>query len=105
MSNYPFVSDTPPFFFFQDVSGWYGSKTGADDLWVLPAARQGLRRFRGSLAPEIEAQRSLDRTRGRGLEGLLKIGLLPINTQLQAFYNAVGPKNSSDWKLPSAVPP
>jgi hypothetical protein len=44
-------------------------------------------------------QRSLDRTRGRRLRGLLKIGLLPINTQLQAFYNAVGPENSSDWKL------
>jgi len=25
--------------------------------------------------------------------------LMPINVQLQAFSNAVGPKNSSDWKL------
>ena len=32
-------------------------------------------------------------------QGLRKIGLLPISTQLQAFYNADGPKDSSDWKL------
>jgi hypothetical protein len=50
-------------------------------------------------ARKFLAQPSLDRTRGRRLEGLRKIGLLPISTQLQALYNADGPKDSSDWKL------
>jgi len=36
---------------------------------------------------------------GGGSGGLRKIGLLPISTHLQAFYNADGPKDSSDWKL------
>ena len=35
-SNYWFLSDSPAYLSFEDVSGWYGSKTGADDLWVVP---------------------------------------------------------------------
>src|SRR6266849_2753989 len=36
--NYWFLSDSSSYLVFDDVSGWYGSKTGADDLWVLPNA-------------------------------------------------------------------
>jgi len=35
-SNYWFLSDSSSCLVFDDVSGWCGSKTGADDLWVLP---------------------------------------------------------------------
>ena len=35
-SKYAFLADTPTFLSFGDVSGWYGSKMGADALWVLP---------------------------------------------------------------------
>src|SRR5712691_13293380 len=34
--------DVAPYLSFRGVSGWYGSKTGADDLWVLPNARRQL---------------------------------------------------------------
>src|SRR5262249_13090356 len=50
------------------------------------------RRFRGILTPEVLAQRSLDRTRGRRVRGLVKIGLLPINTQLQASTTPMIPR-------------
>ena len=36
MSNCRFFSTSPTYVSFEDVSGWYGSRTGADDLWVLP---------------------------------------------------------------------
>src|SRR5215467_4567824 len=35
-SNYWFLLDSPTSLSFEDVPGWYGSKMGADDLWVLP---------------------------------------------------------------------
>ena len=37
-SNYWFLADSSTCFSFEGVSGCYGSKTGADDLWVLPKA-------------------------------------------------------------------
>ena len=36
---------------------------------------------------------------GGGVGRLFKVGPLPINTQLQAFYNADRPKDSSNWQL------
>lgn len=36
MSNSRFFAAGPTYLAVQDVSGWYGSRTGADDLWVLP---------------------------------------------------------------------
>ncbi len=36
---------------------------------------------------------------GGGVGKLFKIGPLPVNTQLQGFYNADRPKDSSDWQL------
>ncbi len=38
-SNYWFIFDTSLCLAFED--GWYGSKTGADDLWSLPKPRAG----------------------------------------------------------------
>jgi hypothetical protein len=35
-SNYWFLPDSPTYLSFEDVSGWCGSKTGADDLWFYP---------------------------------------------------------------------
>jgi hypothetical protein len=36
---------------------------------------------------------------GAGVGKLFKLGKLPINTSLQAYYNAERPKNASDWQL------
>ena len=36
---------------------------------------------------------------GGGVGRLFKIGPLPVNTQLQGFYNADRPKDSADWQL------
>jgi hypothetical protein len=36
---------------------------------------------------------------GGGVGKLFRIGRLPVNTQLQAFYNVDRPKDSSDWQL------
>ena len=36
---------------------------------------------------------------GGGVGKLFKLGKLPINTSLQAYYNAERPKNASDWQL------
>jgi len=36
---------------------------------------------------------------GGGVGKLFKIGPLPVNTQIQGFYNADRPKDSSDWQL------
>lgn len=35
-SNYRFLSGGPSYLSFEDVSRCYGSRTGADDPWVLP---------------------------------------------------------------------
>jgi hypothetical protein len=37
-SNCRFLRHGHMYLSFEDVSGWYGSRTGADDLWVLPKA-------------------------------------------------------------------
>jgi hypothetical protein len=36
LSNYRFFHSGPTYLSFENVSGWHGSRTGADDLWVLP---------------------------------------------------------------------
>ena len=36
---------------------------------------------------------------GGGVSKLFKLGKLPVNTSLQAYYNADRPKNASDWQL------
>ena len=36
---------------------------------------------------------------GGGVGRLFKLAKLPIDTQMQAFYNAERPKVSSDWQL------
>ena len=36
---------------------------------------------------------------GGGVGKLFKLGKLPVNTQLQAYYNAERPKYASDWQL------
>ena len=36
---------------------------------------------------------------GGGMGRLFKIGPLPVNTQLQAFYNADRPKDTAQWQL------
>src|SRR5260370_42202386 len=38
VSNCRFFRSGPTHLSFEDVSEWYGSRTGADDLWVLPKA-------------------------------------------------------------------
>ena len=40
-SNYWFLSVSSSYLAFEDVSGWYGSKMGATDLWVLPKTFAG----------------------------------------------------------------
>ena len=36
---------------------------------------------------------------GGGLGKIQRFGKLPINFQLQAFYNVVTPDNGADWQL------
>ena len=36
---------------------------------------------------------------GAGVGKLFKLGKLPINTSLQAYYNAVTPSQGPDWQL------
>jgi hypothetical protein len=39
--NYQVLLVSPSWLAFEDVSGWYGSKMGAVDLWVLPKPTVG----------------------------------------------------------------
>ena len=41
----------------------------------------------------------MDRARGRRGGKLFKIGSLPVNTQVAAYYNADRPKDTADWQL------
>jgi hypothetical protein len=36
ISNCRMLGNGPTYFSFEDISGSYGSRTGAVDLWVLP---------------------------------------------------------------------
>jgi hypothetical protein len=36
---------------------------------------------------------------GRTRPGLGKLGALPVNTQLEAFYNVVRPDGAATWQL------
>jgi hypothetical protein len=40
---------------------------------------------------------------GGGIGKVLRLGKLPINLQLQGFYNAVHPDNGPDWQLRSQL--
>ena len=64
-SNCWFLSDSSSYLVFEDVSGWYGSKTGADDLWLLPkpilvlsTAKLGPRRPRSNCPTHAHRSRS-----------------------------------------------
>jgi hypothetical protein len=41
----------------------------------------------------------MDRAAGWGVGKLFKLDKLPINTQLQAFYNVERPDFEADWQL------
>jgi len=71
-----------PFINYNFEHGWYATSspiiTGnwtarASDQWTVPV--------------------------GGGVGKLFKIGPLPMNTQLQGFYNADRPKNAEQWQL------
>jgi len=71
-----------PFINYNFDHGWYATTapiiTGnwtarASDQWTVPV--------------------------GGGMGRLFKIGPLPVNTQLQAFYNADRPKDTAQWQL------
>ncbi len=36
---------------------------------------------------------------GGGGGKLFRLGKLPVNTQLQAFYNVENPRSGADWQL------
>jgi hypothetical protein len=44
-------------------------------------------------------RQSLDGARGRGRGENREAGKLPLNLQLQAFYNVERPDNGPDWQL------
>jgi hypothetical protein len=58
-SNSRFFLDCRWFSLFEDASGWYGSKTGADDLWVLTKSLPVPPR-RGRVFPRVCSKREPD---------------------------------------------
>lgn len=72
-----------PFFNYNFKEGWYFSSSplltanwqasNPSDTWVVPV--------------------------GGGIGKLFHLGKLPVNTQLQAYYNVVRPKEAADWTL------
>jgi len=71
-----------PFINYNFEHGWYATSSPvmtadwtarASDQWTVPV--------------------------GGGVGRLFKIGPLPVNTQLQAFYNADRPKDTAQWQL------
>jgi hypothetical protein len=64
------------------TSNWVAS---SGDKWTVPLGAGGGRLFRLKQLP--------------GGDTLGKLGDLPVNTQLQAFYNVVRPDDASTWQL------
>ena len=64
------------------TSNWVAS---SGDKWTVPLGAGGGKLFRLKELP--------------GGENLGKLGELPVNTQLQAFYNVVRPDDASTWQL------
>ena len=71
-----------PFVNYNLGQGWYLTsvpiitanwEAGDDDKWTVPV--------------------------GGGFGKLFKLGKLPINTQVQAFYNVEHPRRAADWQL------
>jgi hypothetical protein len=74
--------------------GWYLSSApiltanwvaSSGNKWTVPVGAGGGKLFRLRELP--------------GGDRLGKLGALPVNTQVAAFYNAARPDNAADWQL------
>ena len=83
-----------PFVNYNFGEGWYlvsapiltaNWVASSGDQWTVPLGAGGGRLFRLKELP--------------GGENLGKLGELPVNTQLQAFYNVVRPDDAATWQL------
>jgi hypothetical protein len=83
-----------PFVNYNFGEGWYLTSSpiltanwvaSSGDKWTVPLGAGGGRLFRLRELP--------------GGENLGKLGALPVNTQLQAFYNVVRPDDAATWQL------
>jgi hypothetical protein len=83
-----------PFVNYNFGEGWYLTSApiltanwvaSSGDKWTVPLGAGAGRLFRLKELP--------------GGEALGKLGELPVNTQLQAFYNVVRPDDASTWQL------
>jgi hypothetical protein len=83
-----------PFVNYNFSKGWYAVSApivtanwvaSSGDKWTVPVGGGGGRLFRLKQLP--------------GGDNLGKLGALPVNTQIQAFYNATKPDLAGDWQL------
>jgi hypothetical protein len=83
-----------PFVNYNFGKGWYAVSApivtanwvaSSGDKWTVPVGGGGGRLFRLKQLP--------------GGDNLGKLGELPVNTQIQAFYNATSPDLAGDWQL------
>jgi hypothetical protein len=83
-----------PFVNYNFGKGWYAVSApivtanwvaSSGDKWTVPVGGGGGRLFRLKQLP--------------GGDNLGKLGALPVNTQIQAFYNATKPDLAGDWQL------
>jgi hypothetical protein len=83
-----------PFVNYNFSKGWYAVSApivtanwvaSSGDKWTVPVGGGGGRLFRLKQLP--------------GGDNLGKLGELPVNTQIQAFYNATKPDLAGDWQL------
>jgi hypothetical protein len=63
MSNSWFLADGPSYLSFEDGSWWYGSKTGADGLWVQPKTRTVRTRQNAWRTVAVENRKRAERNR------------------------------------------
>jgi hypothetical protein len=83
-----------PFVNYNFGEGWYlvtapvltaNWVASSGDQWTVPLGAGGGKLFRLKELP--------------GGDNLGKLGQLPVNTQLQAFYNVVRPDDAATWQL------
>ena len=102
-SNHCFFRGGPTYISFAAVLGWYGSRTGADDLWVLPNVGSS-RLFSPMIRkapPGVSTKRPDCLTPRADRRFSLTCGLLPPVNEHTAFR---GPNNTGTVTCGSVAP-
>jgi hypothetical protein len=108
-SNHCFFRGSPTYISFAAVLGWYGSRMGADDLWVLPNVGSSClftvrRKFSPMIRkppPGVSTRRPDWLTPRADRRFFLTWGLLPPVNQHRAFR---GPNNTGTVTCGSVAP-